>query len=135
MVDSIINRDLAKLTEEVLASFRREEGMQRIGEAFLPSRARIVDVLDRVQQLLFPGYYGRKELTEENLRFHVGNLLMMVGKDLAETGGTAGKRLPKFDLEKADVLARLAIPSVHLKLRKSALAGGGFFCIVWLFGF
>ena len=74
-----------------------------------------------------PRHYAR-DVPKNNSKqfiFHPG-----VGKGLAEAGGTVGKRLPKFDLEKADVLARLAFPSAHLKLRKSALAGGGLFCYI-----
>ena len=43
----------------------------------------------------------------------------------AETGDIHGYRLPKFGPGKADVPARLAFPTAHIKLRKSALAGGG----------
>lgn len=79
-----LDKNLPRLTEDILGSYNREKRTQRIGEASLPSRARIVDITERVRQLLFPGYFGHKELTRQNIGFHVGNLLTQVGKHLAE---------------------------------------------------
>ena len=78
-----LNSDLEKLTEEVLASYAGDKRMRRIDEEFLPSRSRIVEILDQIRQLLFPGYFGLKKLTRENVKFHVGNLLSRIGWDLA----------------------------------------------------
>ncbi len=79
-----MNKNLNKLTDKILASYAREKKIDRIGEACLPSRARIVEVVDLTRQLLFPGYFGNKELTKQNLPYHVGNLAGKVGKLLAE---------------------------------------------------
>lgn len=83
-MNKTLDKNLSQLTEDILASYRREKRTQRIGEACLPSRAMIVDVLDRIRQLLFPGYFGHKELTKQNVQFHVGNLLAQTGRDLTE---------------------------------------------------
>ena len=83
-MNSPVDKDLAKLTDKVLASYRREKQTKRIGEMCLPSRAKIVEILERIRQLLFPGYFGHKELTQQNVQFHAGNLLVQVGKNLAE---------------------------------------------------
>jgi serine O-acetyltransferase len=79
-----LNESLEDLTTKVLDSYEAEPNTQRIGETFLPSRGRIVEILQQVRELLFPGYFGHKLLTPENVRFHVGNLLVRVGTDLAE---------------------------------------------------
>jgi len=79
-----VNRSLKELTDAVLASYAAEERTRRIGETFLPSRSRIVELLDLTRQLLFPGFFGHKVLTKENVGYHVGNLLVRLGADLAE---------------------------------------------------
>ncbi len=79
-----LNGDLERLTNDILASYDADERTHRIGQTFLPSRERIVSVLNEIWQLLFPGYYGQKKLTKENVRFHVGNLLGRIGDDLTE---------------------------------------------------
>jgi serine O-acetyltransferase len=83
-MNQTLNGRLAKLTDDILASYESDERTQRVGEESLPSRSRIVDIVDQVRQLLFPGYFGHKKLTWENLRFHVGGMVMRLGDDLAE---------------------------------------------------
>jgi serine O-acetyltransferase len=83
-MNEALNSDLERLIKDVLASYESDERTQRIGEEFLPSRSRIVEILDQVRGLLFPGYFGDKKLTRENVKFHVGNLLSKLGADLTE---------------------------------------------------
>ena len=83
MNDSL-NRDLDNLTKAVTANYDTDRRTQRIGMTFLPSRAKIVGVLEQTRQLLFPGYFGQKMLTSQNVGYHVGNLLVRLGGDLTE---------------------------------------------------
>jgi serine O-acetyltransferase len=82
-MEDILDRNLDKLIGEILASYRADDRTQRVGQRFLPSRGRIVEMLEEIRQLLFPGYFGRKALTEENVKYHVGSLLPRLGEDLA----------------------------------------------------
>lgn len=79
-----LNSELERLSQGLLASYQADARMHRIGEAFLPSRERIVNILHEIWQLLFPGFYGPKKLTRESIKFHVGALLARLGEDLAE---------------------------------------------------
>lgn len=79
-----LNTGLASLTEAILASYDSDERTQRIGKMIQPSRSAIVEILDLTRQLLFPGFFGRKKLTRQNIRYHVGNLLVTLGEKLAE---------------------------------------------------
>ncbi len=76
--------ELDTITHEILTSYATNEDTQRIGEAFLPSRQKIVDILGEVRQLLFPGFFGLKELSQENIKFHVGNLVAKLADSLGE---------------------------------------------------
>jgi serine O-acetyltransferase len=80
-------RDVGKQVNAIVASYHAEERTERIDETALPSRSRIVEILEQVRQLLFPGFFGQKRLTWENVSYHVGNLLMRVEQDLAEQIG------------------------------------------------
>jgi serine O-acetyltransferase len=84
MTNNKSNGELESLTDRIVASYQVDERMQRIGDRFLPSRSRIVDVLEQMRRLLFPGFFGHKRLTHQNIRFHVGNALIRLGDDLAE---------------------------------------------------
>ena len=61
-----LNQELQRLTDDILDSYDGDE------------------ILDELRQLVFPGYFGHKKLTKENVRFHVGFLLTHAGRDLAE---------------------------------------------------
>lgn len=80
---SELNKNIERLTDRIVASYSTDERTQRIGFTFLPSRSRIVEIIDEIRQLLFPGYFGHKALTSENVKYHVGNLLIRLGEDLA----------------------------------------------------
>lgn len=45
------------------------------GGRLLPSRDRVIEAAEALRSVLFPGYFGISELTEENVRFHVGATL------------------------------------------------------------
>jgi len=75
---------LERTADEILASYDSDERTQRIGRTALPSRSKIVEILQQARQLLFPGYFGAKQLTGENVKFHAGNLLVKLGADLTE---------------------------------------------------
>ncbi|HVO10230.1 MAG TPA: hypothetical protein VMX54_05690, partial [Vicinamibacteria bacterium] len=66
---------LDDLVEGLLASYRRDPRGQHVNRRFLPSRDEILEIVHLMLQLFFPGYVGRQDLTDENLPFHVGNLL------------------------------------------------------------
>jgi serine O-acetyltransferase len=66
------------LAEVVNALCDSEHGMlswKDKGGRLLPSRDQIIQSLEELRSVLFPGYFGKSELTAENMRFHVGATL------------------------------------------------------------
>ena len=62
---------LDELTGALLASYAGDERARRIAQRYLPSREAIVEILEAVLDLMYPGYFGRRDLNEENLGAHV----------------------------------------------------------------
>jgi len=83
----IVTEDVRDLTESMVESYKSDGRTQRIGSSALPSRGMIVEIVNQTRQLLFPGYFGAKKVTWENVHYHVGNLLMRLSEDLAEQIG------------------------------------------------
>ena len=54
------------------------------GGRVLPSRDQVIEAAEALRSVLFPGYVGISELTEENMRFHVGATLDRVVGALQE---------------------------------------------------
>jgi len=75
-------RELGRLVDDLLASYRRDPRGQHVGKRFLPSRDEIHEIVELLLELFYPGYYGRQDLTDENLPFHVGNLLSTLREKL-----------------------------------------------------
>jgi serine O-acetyltransferase len=65
---------LEQVAGELLDSYLRDERARRISQRYLPSRAAIVEILESVLDLMYPGYYGRQDLNAGNLTQHVEHM-------------------------------------------------------------
>jgi len=61
---------LDALTDRLLDSYEHDERALRVSQRYLPSREAIVEVLQDVLDLMYPGYFGRQDLSRENLGAH-----------------------------------------------------------------
>ena len=129
MPESIIG----KLTSRILASYERVSSTHRIGHVFLPSQERIVGMLVDMRRLLFPGYFGRKDLAEADLRAHVEHLVARLREELKReiaaclaTDRCAGARRddPELDAEaeRAALAFLQAVPEIRDALAYDARA-------------
>lgn len=75
--------ELNRLVDRVVASYGRHANTNHLDREFLPSRQRTLRICDLLLELTFPGYIGRRGLTEHNIRYHVGELLPDLWEALA----------------------------------------------------
>jgi serine O-acetyltransferase len=61
----------SQVADELLASYLGDERARRISHRYLPSRGAIVEILESVLDLMYPGYFGRTDLNDENLGAHI----------------------------------------------------------------
>jgi serine O-acetyltransferase len=73
---------IEELTGEFLDSYRGDTRARRISQRYLPSREAIVEILEAVLDLMYPGYFGRRDLNSENLGAHVGQLVAALAPKL-----------------------------------------------------
>jgi serine O-acetyltransferase len=66
---------IEQLVDGMIKSYRSDPRGQHINRRFLPSRDEILETVQLLLQLFYPGYVGRQDLTDENLALHVGTLL------------------------------------------------------------
>lgn len=55
-----------------------------VGRQPLPSRDVVVEIVESLRAVLFPGYFGTSELTADSTAFHLGSTLDRVQRSLAE---------------------------------------------------
>lgn len=71
-------QDARRLTESILADAR----LQHIAAAPLPDRTITAEIVDRLRWLLFPGFFGPRDLTTASLGAHVKSVLDQVSRQL-----------------------------------------------------
>jgi serine O-acetyltransferase len=50
----------------------------------LPSQEKTIQILKKLYEVLYPGFFGNQQLTRENITYHVGSVLDDVAADLDE---------------------------------------------------
>jgi serine O-acetyltransferase len=78
------NKQLEELVNAITKTYEGDHGINFIDAANLPVRGRILDILDALFEVLFPGHTGNRIITKSNIRFVVGDVLCQVYSDLAE---------------------------------------------------
>ncbi len=85
----LVSREEGQLADLVTALSDATHGLRRqIHECAtrqpLPSRDAVIEIVEALRSVLFPGYFGPSDLTEENLAFHIGGTLDRVRRDLRQ---------------------------------------------------
>ncbi len=75
--------DLLPIIDQLTASYHASRVGARIGRQLLPSREATVEILELAFEIFYPGIYGRQDLEEEDLRYHLGSLLATFRSKLA----------------------------------------------------
>ncbi len=73
---------LRGVVDALLASYRREPIAHHVGKRFIPDRKMILEILEILFELLYPGFSGKLDLVEENLAYHVGGRVALLREKL-----------------------------------------------------
>ncbi|HSV99703.1 MAG TPA: serine O-acetyltransferase EpsC [Sedimentisphaerales bacterium] len=80
----LIDKTLDKLVDEITETYEGDFGINFIDATNLPVRGKIIEALDLLFELIFPGHTGNKAVTRSNVRYIVGDLLSQVYTELSE---------------------------------------------------
>ena len=70
---------LPRLTDNIVATYGRSEvPLHHLETTPLPSRESIVQIIEILQEIIFPGYFGKKGLDTNSIRYHIGDSLESV---------------------------------------------------------
>jgi len=75
---------LPRLVARIVKSYQSDPRTQHIDREYLPSRRVIIEICDLLLELTYPGYIGRRGLTQHNISFHVGERLPRLWELLAD---------------------------------------------------
>ncbi|MFH1760411.1 MAG: serine O-acetyltransferase EpsC, partial [bacterium] len=63
------------LVSNIVKTYDQVGGINHIEGKNLPSRDVIIEIFLDFLKIIFPGYYGKKEITRRNISFYTGNIL------------------------------------------------------------
>jgi serine O-acetyltransferase len=63
---------LSTVVAALVDHYRAEPRASRINRHFLPSRTESIEIVRLLLSLFYPGYFGREDLTDANVEYHVG---------------------------------------------------------------
>ncbi|NNM84502.1 MAG: serine acetyltransferase [Phycisphaerales bacterium] len=69
------SHNLQQLAEAIVVSYHEHEDIQYIGATWLPNRDTIIALLRQLREVLFPGFFGRQNLTEQELLLHTSSMI------------------------------------------------------------
>jgi serine O-acetyltransferase len=78
------NGTLDALVERITETYKGDSGINFIDAANLPVRGQIIEVLEWLFEVLFPGHTGNKAVTKSNVKYIVGDLLSQIYVALVE---------------------------------------------------
>ena len=80
----LTNQKIEALVGKIMRTYRGDSGINFIDASNLPVREEILEILDLLTELLFPGYTGKRMVTKSNINFIVIDILCHVYTALSE---------------------------------------------------
>ncbi len=71
-----LDQRLPNIVSKLVDNIHELDEIRRLGNVMLPNRDEIIGMIDRLRQLVFPGYFGLQGLTAENLPYRIGELVL-----------------------------------------------------------
>ena len=77
-------RALNDLVAAIVASDLAEPRTRHIDAGSLPNRDAVIAIVKQLRELLFPGYFGKRNLASDTLEYYVGEMLVALEGQLLE---------------------------------------------------
>ncbi len=75
---------LHQLVEKIMKNYEAYGSMDHLEGRDLPSKKVVIEVLDDLFTVFFPGYFGKTEVTKANIKYFLGNTLASVQTRLTQ---------------------------------------------------
>ena len=82
--DNWVEEGLSRLVDEIMENYETYMGMSHLEGRDLPSKQVVIEVLEELLSVIFPGYVGKAEITKSNVRYFLGNMLNSIYSRLAD---------------------------------------------------
>jgi serine O-acetyltransferase len=79
-----LNQLLPGIIGNLVGSIRTQPAMTHLDRVLLPNRDVVIEIVKRLRELTFPGYFGKQGLTRDSVQFRVGELTLEITDMLYE---------------------------------------------------
>jgi len=80
----LTNKKIEELVGKIGQTYLGDSGINFIDASNLPARAKILEILDLLFEVLFPGYTGKRTITKSNVNFIIGDILWQIYTEFSE---------------------------------------------------
>lgn len=80
----LTEKKIQNLVGKIAQTYRGDSGINFIDTSNLPVRGEILQILDLLTEVLFPGHTGKRTVTKSNIKFIVGDILCQIYTELSE---------------------------------------------------
>ena len=133
MKKEILDRPLNSLVEGILDSYEKYPLIRNIDSTNRINRAIVLEILENIRKIIFPGYFETRNLKQNSLSYHVGEILEDIHYNLTKQTARALQHReenppasPEAALEEAASLVNqflARIPAVREVLMTDVQAG------------
>ncbi len=79
-----LQKGLPKLVDEIILNYESLDGINHLEGKDLPSKQIVIDILEDLLTVIFPGYMGKQEITPSNIKYFLGSTLNSIHSRLVE---------------------------------------------------
>jgi serine O-acetyltransferase len=79
-----VEKAIPKLVDEILENYKKYDSLNHLEGKDLPSKDIVIDVLEHLLAILFPGYYGQRQLILSDIQSFLNNNLNLITNLLVE---------------------------------------------------
>jgi serine O-acetyltransferase len=80
----LTNKKIENLVGEITRTYQGDLGINFIDASNLPVKGQILEILELLFEVVFPGYTGKRTITKSNVNFIVGDILCQVYTELSD---------------------------------------------------
>lgn len=78
------DQHISHVVHEMVENYNENKSVSAYSAVELPRKEAIIQILGDIRKILFPAYFGTRQITEETADFFVGDLLLQIEEKLCE---------------------------------------------------
>lgn len=76
------DKNMSKLVYKIATNYRQNSILSVYNSSNLADKAEIIEIIQELRQLIFPGFFERKKLSNNTIEYYIGDLLISIEEKL-----------------------------------------------------